>query len=136
MRYVNVVLLQWFRVVAVPGSIQTLLFPFFCLKLEFIITITAKTAQSYPRAVLMQRLSTRSAKRQKVIHARSTLIEVYLTTLCLLIKLLRLKFLTQYILLTYFSKLLRLTFLMHYTLITYFSKPVEANIFNTLHSAD
>ena len=78
----------------------------------------------------------RSAKRQKVIHVRSTLIEVYLTTLCLLITLLRRKFLTQYILLTYFSKLLRLTFLMHYTLITYFSKPVEANIFNTLYSAN
>ena len=41
-------------------------------------------------------------------------------------KLLRLKFLTHYILLTYFSKLLRLSILMHYTLITYFSKPVEA----------
>ena len=110
---------------------------FFCLKLKlYIITITARTAQSYPRVLLMQRLSTRSPKRQKVIHALSTLIEVCLTTLCLLITLLRLKFLTQYILLTYFSKLLRLTFLMYYTFITYVSKPVEANIFNTLHFAD
>ena len=77
MRCVSVVLPWWFRVVAVPGSIR--LSFFFGLKL-YIITITARTAQSYPRAVLMQRLSTRSAKRQKVIHARSTLTEVYLTT--------------------------------------------------------
>ena len=72
MRCVSVVLPWWFRVVAVPGSIR--LSFFFGLKLSlYIIIITARTAQSYPRAVLMQRLSTRSAKRQKVIHARSTL---------------------------------------------------------------
>ena len=70
----------------------------------------------------MQRLSTRSAKRQKVIHARSTLTEVYLTTLCLLITLLRLKFLTQHILLTYFSKPVEANMLTHYILLTNFSK--------------
>ena len=78
----------------------------------------------------MQRLSTRSAKWQKVIHAQSTLIEVYLTTLCLLITYyivlaVEAVIFTQYVLLTSFSKLLRLTFLMHYTLITYFSKQLK-----------
>ena len=44
--------------------------------------------------------------------------------------------LSYYIVLTYFSKLLRMRFLTHYTLITSFCKPVASKIFNTLHSAD
>ena len=44
--------------------------------------------------------------------------------------------LSYYIVLTYFSKLLRMRFLTHYTLITSFCKPVVSKIFNTLHSAD
>ena len=50
--------------------------------------------------------------------------EVYLTTLCLLIflSLLRLNFLTHYILLTNFSKLLKLRFSTYYIPFTSFSK--------------
>ena len=55
--YVSVVLLQWFRVVAVPGSMHSPFFLFFP-KLIFIFIIT----------VAAQRLSKRSAKRQKVIQ--------------------------------------------------------------------
>ena len=67
----------------------------------------------------------------------STLIEVYLTTLCLLIflSLLRLKFLTHYILLTNFSKLLKLRFLTHYIPFTYFSKLLKLRFFIAIHFA-
>ena len=85
-------------------------FSFFCLKL-YIITITARTA-------LMQRLSTRSAKRQKVPRT------VYID-----------RSLSYYIVLIYYAVEAEI-FNTVYFAYMYFSKPVEANIFNTLHSAD
>ena len=44
--------------------------------------------------------------------------------------------LSYYIVLTYFSKVLRMRYLTHYTLITSFCKSVASKICNTLHSAD
>ena len=62
---VSVVVLWWFHVVAIPGSMRgcspfSIFFP--NLMIIFIITITARTTQ---------RLSKRSAKQQKVIQPRA-----------------------------------------------------------------
>ena len=63
-RYVSLVLPLWFHSVAVPGSIQTLLF-WGPKLLFFIITITARTALSYPRAAAEGR-----SANAEVIHAQ------------------------------------------------------------------
>ena len=56
--------------------------------------------------------------------------------MCLRVQAVEAEILTHYILFfTYFSKLLKLRFLTQYTLITYFSKPFEAEIFNAIYFA-